>query len=204
MSCFVMVRRASGPIAVRPYPACRSSFAFRSAPFRSPRRRPGCGGTLFRAYCAPARQRALAPARFARLIARARARPRNQGARLPSVPLETFSRRREAAPRMPLPLLHISTDFRDTSPLRELFPKNIEQNAFICLRPPETTRTGPGATVLREPRLGHARTARTVGKARQKVDIRFSSEGTGVSSDLPLRWRIFAVNFRTGDFPCFR
>ena len=50
MSCLVMVRRASGPIAARPYPACRSSIAFRSASFHSRRRRPCCGGSLFRAY----------------------------------------------------------------------------------------------------------------------------------------------------------
>ena len=119
MSCFVMVCCASGPVAAHPYPACGSSIAFRSTPFPPPRRtrrtlhmaaltprrtrralqmaaltppaRPP-GGTLFRAYRAPApaRRRALAPARFARLIAPARGRPRNQGARLPSVSRGSF------------------------------------------------------------------------------------------------------------------
>ena len=41
-------------------------------PFRSSRRRPACGGSLFRAYRVRARARPSAPARFARLIARAR------------------------------------------------------------------------------------------------------------------------------------
>ena len=57
MSCFVMVRRVSGPVATRPHPACRSSIAFRSVPFRSRRRLPPSGGSLFRAYRAPASAR---------------------------------------------------------------------------------------------------------------------------------------------------
>ena len=86
MSCFVMVRRASDPVAARPYRACRSSIAFRSAPFRS-RRRPGRGGTLFRAYrarpCAGGRARLCAGA--VRAPDCPRAQPRNQGAPFPSV-----------------------------------------------------------------------------------------------------------------------
>ena len=76
VSCFVMLRRASGPVAPRPYPACRSSITFRSLPFRSPagrlpaRRDPD--SRVSRAP-APARPRArFAAARFARLIAPAR------------------------------------------------------------------------------------------------------------------------------------
>ena len=54
-------------------------FPFEPSSFRHPRRRrrPGCGGTLIRAYRVCARARAggrFAPARFARLIARARRR----------------------------------------------------------------------------------------------------------------------------------
>jgi len=92
----------------------------RSVPFAPPPARQA-GPCFARIACG--RGRVFAPARFARLIAPACARPRNQGAPLPSVPLESFSRRREAAPRMPLPLLHISTDFQNTSPLRELIQK---------------------------------------------------------------------------------
>ena len=64
---------------VLPHPACRSFIPFRSIPFRPPRRRfVTCSGTLIRAY--PARAPApagarFAAARFARLIARARATP---------------------------------------------------------------------------------------------------------------------------------
>ena len=52
MSCFVMVRRASGSVAARPYSACRSSILFRSAPFPPPPARLR-GGTLFRALFVP-------------------------------------------------------------------------------------------------------------------------------------------------------
>ena len=48
------------------------------------------GGTLYRAYRAPARRRALAPARFARLIAHVRASAQAQGARLPFVSMGFF------------------------------------------------------------------------------------------------------------------
>jgi len=50
MSCFVMVRRASDPVAAHPYPACGSSIAFRSTPFPPPR---GTRRTLRMAAFAP-------------------------------------------------------------------------------------------------------------------------------------------------------
>ncbi len=65
------------------HPARRVLIRFRSLSFRFSFRRPRCGGTLIRAY--RARARPSAPARFARLIAPARAR-QTQGARLPWVP----------------------------------------------------------------------------------------------------------------------
>ena len=74
--------RASGPFRrspVPPHPACRSSIAFRSIPFPSSFRRPaGRRDPNSRVSCARLcrRGRALAPARFARLIARMRLRAR--------------------------------------------------------------------------------------------------------------------------------
>ncbi len=88
MSCFVM--RAAGnvmfchgpppsrPLPFRhagtppPHPQCPPSIAFRSLSFRSPRPRPGRQAGPCFARIAGGRGRAFAPARFARLIARAR------------------------------------------------------------------------------------------------------------------------------------
>ena len=89
MFCHVPPRRA--PLrrprrrSVRPYPACRSSIAFRSR-----RRRFACGGSLFRAYrmCARAhvsRRRAYRAPECAHAPA-----GQAQGARLLSVPLGSF------------------------------------------------------------------------------------------------------------------
>ena len=58
---------------VRPHPACRSFIPFRSTPF--PLSPPGAAGPLFARNARP-RARVSAPARFARLIARARPRAR--------------------------------------------------------------------------------------------------------------------------------
>ena len=99
MSCLVMVRPASGPIAVRPYSACRFSIALRSAPFRMRRRRPTCGGTLIRAYRARAGG-CVAPARFARLIGHACTRARagsGAGTLLPSASPALFASARVEA-----------------------------------------------------------------------------------------------------------
>ena len=115
MSCFVMVRRASGSIAARLYPACRSSISFHSIPFRSSRRRlPRAACPWFRAYRvrAPASARARAGARILRRrayrapdCACARGSP-DAGRTSPASFSGLFSRRREtgneAAPGMPL------------------------------------------------------------------------------------------------------
>ena len=75
MSCDVMFAMLSAMLC-RSLPAYRSSTAFRPPPFRPPRRRllpePGGRDPLSRAF-ACGRGRVSAPARFARLIARARA-----------------------------------------------------------------------------------------------------------------------------------
>ena len=87
----------SPPVRILP---CRSSIAFRSAPFSPPPAGPA-SGTLFRAY--HARGRAFAPARFARLIARAHAR-QTRGAPLPPVPPGSFrADARRSGLRTPLP-----------------------------------------------------------------------------------------------------
>ena len=143
MSCFVMVRRASGPGAAaarsappRPclpprrrgsrvlatkggHAAHRSSL---SVPFSPP---PACGAGPCFARIARGRARPSAPARFARLIARAR-----QSAHL-SRPFRwgSFSRRREtgdeAASRRPLPSSRpiLPRGPRRSSPLRNYFKK---------------------------------------------------------------------------------
>ena len=59
------------PVSSRSVPAYRCSTAFRPPPFRPPRRRPGGRDPVPRAF-ACGRGRVFAPARFARLIARAR------------------------------------------------------------------------------------------------------------------------------------
>ena len=80
LSCSPCRRRSSAV----PFLHIVPSVAFRSAPFRPRRRRPGrpqAAGQFLRAYpaCAPVPARArLAPARFAHLIARARRRPRTR------------------------------------------------------------------------------------------------------------------------------
>ena len=86
MECHVLswsgARRRFRPLRrcfVRPCPACRSSIAFRSPPFRSPRRRRPGRAEPFSARIAPACPRASPPARFARLIARARGREPDAG-----------------------------------------------------------------------------------------------------------------------------
>ena len=109
MSGSVMVRRASGPVAARPYPAW--PFLHR-VPFRSPRRRPARrGGTLFHAY-------------RARLPARAR---QAQDARLPFVPLDFFraGAKRPRGCRFRWPILALV--FRDASPFRELFQNLVNK-----------------------------------------------------------------------------
>ena len=74
MSCFVMFAMPSAMLC-RSVPAYRSSTASRPPRFRPPRRRPGGRDPLPRAF-ACGRGRALAPARFARLIARTRGKHR--------------------------------------------------------------------------------------------------------------------------------
>ena len=88
MRCHVFPPPRPSPTASpkrRMSPSCMSSL--HRVSLRSRRRRLACGATLFRAYRMGARARVLAPARFARLIARAN---RAQGARLPFVPLGFF------------------------------------------------------------------------------------------------------------------
>ena len=141
-----MVRRASRPVAARPYPACRSSILFCSTSFPPPLRTrqtlqmaafppptaSPCGGTLFRAYRAPApaRRRALAPARFARLIAHVRASAQAQGARLSFVSMGFFragAGAKASGLRMPRPPANLGAVRSDVKPNYEFFqlPVNI-------------------------------------------------------------------------------
>ena len=82
MSCDVMFRRAT-PVSARLHPAYRSSFRFRSV--RAAAGLPAARPCFARIACAHAP--AFAPARFARLIARA---SHAQGAPVLSVPLGFF------------------------------------------------------------------------------------------------------------------
>ncbi len=89
--------------ALTPPPRRPLQMAAFPPPLTSPR-----GGTLFRAYRAPApaRGRPLAPARFARLIAHVRASAQAQGARLPFVSTGFFragAGAKESGLRMPRP-----------------------------------------------------------------------------------------------------
>ena len=135
LSCSGALRRLCPPRRsfVRPCPACRSSMAFRSAPFRSPRRRrPGRAGPFFaRIACAPVSARArarFAPARFARLIARARRKAHLSRAFLRAffAPARTGRRSGPAGCRFLLP--HISTDFPGSSSISGIISKKCEQD----------------------------------------------------------------------------
>jgi len=161
MSCLVMVRRASGPIAARPYPACRFSIALRSAPFRIRRRRPTFGETLIRAY--RARAGVLAPARFARLIAHACARAREgsgAGALLPSASpalfasarVEATSGRRFLPPHLGMSVHGVKEKIRNISDilnkLQSLSPARRcrPRSAFTPKGMPPTTTEAPFST----------------------------------------------------------
>ena len=117
MSCDVMFRRAT-PVSARLHPAYRSSIAFRSV--RAAAGLPAARPCFARIACAHAP--AFAPARFARLIARA---SHAQGAPVLSVPFGFFSHRckagDEAASGCRFVLSHPTTVLQMSSPYRELF-----------------------------------------------------------------------------------
>ena len=132
LSCSGALRRLRPPCRsfVRPCPACRSSIAFRSTPFRSPRRR--CPGRAepFSARTARAGTRVGAGAVRAPDCAR-----EAQGALLPCVSSGFFSRRREpegeAAPRMPRPSsCPISAWIFSGQALFRNYFKKLEQTPF--------------------------------------------------------------------------
>ena len=107
-------------------------------PFRSSRRRPACGGSLFRVYRVRARARPSAPARFARLIARASQRAHftcasNRGRSAPG------RHGREAVRGRCFLRTHSSTDYPRSSLIREIFP-SFGTNRAIGLW--KTMRTG--------------------------------------------------------------
>ena len=137
MFCHEAPRAAPSPPASPTLRPSRSCMPFlHSVSFRS-RRGPARGVPFSRVSharaCAP-----LAPARFARLIARA---SQAQGARLPSVPLGLFSRRREAgdgaASGCRFLLSHPTTDILRSSPFRRF----ISYQANKPLSPAEDTGT---------------------------------------------------------------
>ena len=127
LSCSGVLGRLRPPrlCFVSPRPVCRSSIAFRSPSFRSSRRR--CPGRTepFSARIARAPGRAFAPARFARLIARARGPDARRTS--PVHFSRLFSRRREpeggAVPGTPHPCLppHLVSDCREVKLFQELF-----------------------------------------------------------------------------------
>ena len=144
MSCFVMVRRASGAVAAHPYPACRPPSRFvplRSVPAAAG---PAEAGPLS-ARIACARARLSAPARFARLIAPARARAHAQGALLLSVPLSVIfaPARGEAARGCRSLLLSSYHRFLRYKLLSGISSKNSEQTAFAYQRPAAKARPRP-------------------------------------------------------------
>ena len=122
-----------GEIPVRQHPACRSSIAFRSIPFRPSRRPAARSGTLIRAY--PARAPVLvgarfAPARFARLIARMRPREPDAGRTSPVGRIGGFFRaganggtKRPRERRSLPPAAHCNTIFDNASNFRIISEK---------------------------------------------------------------------------------
>ena len=151
MSCSAASRPfpSASPKLRSPYPAYHSSFLFRFVCTAAglPAARP-CFARI-----AWARPPAFAPARFARLIARA---SQAQGARLPSVPLGLFSRRREAgdgaASGCRFLLSHPTTDILRSSPFRRF----ISYQANKPLSPAEDTGTSHEMSyfVIRPPAQG--------------------------------------------------
>ena len=131
----------------------RSSIAFRSIPFRSSRRRlPRAAGPCFARIACPRLGRRgrgqvrafCAGARFARLIAPARAQARTQGARLPSVSRVFFRAGAKQETKRPRDaacffLSHISTDFQEASLFWELF-HNYRTNIHRRHRPASWTQ----------------------------------------------------------------
>ena len=124
MSCDVMFRRTA-PVSARlaeapSVPILHIVPPSRFVPFTPP---PACGGSaLFRAYRTCARARVCAGAVRAPDCAHT---SQAQGARLPSVPVGLFSRRREAghgaARGCRFLLSHPTTVLQGSSPYRELF-----------------------------------------------------------------------------------
>ena len=116
LSCDVMFRGARRPLFRAWSLLHRSSFPL-----------PASGRPPFFARIACARARAFAPARFARLIARA---SQAQGALLLSVPLGLFSRRREtgdeAASGCRFVLSHSTMDFSGSSPVQGIISPSLE------------------------------------------------------------------------------
>ena len=213
MSCFAMVRRASGPIAVRPYPACRSSILFRSTPFPPPTLQMAAlppprrmrrtlqlaalppplasprGGTLFRAYRAPApaRRRALAPARFARLIAHVRATAQAQGARLPSVSMGFFragAGAKGSGLRMPRPPANLGMPCVCQDVLRNI-SDFCEHRACNAAEKPSPSGRGSGEAAIR--RNAPVRRAHSSETGRPGVLSRETK--TAHSSSVRAAWR---------------
>ena len=97
--------------AARLHPAYRSSIAFRSV--RAAGGLPAARPCFARIACAPAR--AFAPARFARLVARA---SQAQGTLLPPVPVGFFrAGGRRSGPRVPLPPVSSYHGFTEVKPI---------------------------------------------------------------------------------------
>ncbi len=140
--------RAGEEISIAsPYPPCRSSFAFRSVPLRSRRRRPRRSGTLCRAYrvAACARARAGVGAGAVRAPDCPRA-SQAQGALRPSVPLGSFlaPARNEAAPRKPPPSTCIVAQIAEAqAPGSELFLKFVNKFPLLDFFS-EPSRQRPG------------------------------------------------------------
>ena len=186
MSCFVMVRRASRPIPFRPAGApspvpagscraaglpgpsfggsvlphseCRSFIPFRSVSFPSPRRRPARQAGPFSARIAGAGGRASAPARFARLIAPARASPgtgRTSPVRFSGAFFRAGANRKARRPRgcrlVSRPLIWLSAA-GGQAPIENYFQNSRTQCRFhpggVAVRPelpsdPAPARPGP-------------------------------------------------------------
>ena len=127
LSCDVMFRRRAAPFrGPRRSAAVRILHVVPSIAFRSVRAAAGLPAArpCF-ARIAWARARAFAPARFARLIARACAREPGAGRTSPVRSVGVFSRRREAgdeaASGCRFLLTHLTTILQGSSPYRELF-----------------------------------------------------------------------------------
>ena len=166
LSCSGALRRLRPPCRsfVRPCPACRSSIAFRSTPFRSPRRR--CPGRAepFSARIARGRARVSAPARFARLIARARRRAHFSRAFLRAFFRAGANRkaRRPRGCRFLLP--HTSIDFLRSSHFQELFQKK-RTNTVSGQRRRAALRFEDGKAVDADP-IGYHRRTRSADRER--------------------------------------